>query len=80
MSITKISEKDKTLGRNYDRAAWFYEKSAKIYSTNQIRASKRYQMQHIEPGEKVLYLGAGAGEDALMAARHGAKVLSLIHI
>jgi ubiquinone/menaquinone biosynthesis C-methylase UbiE len=71
---TKISEKDKALGRNYDRAAWFYEKSAKIYSTNQIRASKRYQLEHIEPGQKVLYLGAGAGEDAGMAAKHGANV------
>ena len=70
----KISEKDKALGRNYDRAAWFYEKSAKIYSTNQIRASKRYQLQYIEPGQTVLYLGAGAGEDAVMAAKHGAKV------
>lgn len=74
MNQTKISEKDKALGRNYDRAAWFYEKSAKIYSTNQIRASKRYQLEHIEPGQKVLYLGAGAGEDAVMAARHGANV------
>ena len=62
------------LGRNYDRAAWFYEKSAKIYSTNQIRASKRYQLNHIEPGDKILYLGAGGGEDVLMAVRHGAQV------
>ncbi len=74
VSQPKISDKDKALGRNYDRAAWFYEKSAKIYSTNQIRASKRYQLKHIEPGQTVLYLGAGAGEDAVMAARHGAKV------
>ena len=74
MTPAKISEKDKALGRNYDRAAWFYEKSAKIYSTNQIRASKRYQLQYIEPGQTVLYLGAGAGEDAVMAAKHGAKV------
>jgi demethylmenaquinone methyltransferase/2-methoxy-6-polyprenyl-1,4-benzoquinol methylase len=69
-----ISDKDRALGRNYDRAAWFYEKSAKFYSTNQIRASKRYQLKHIEPGMKVLYLGAGAGEDAVMAAKHGADV------
>ena len=69
-----MAGKDKQLGRNYDRAAWFYEKSAKIFSTNQIRASKRFQLKHIKPGDKVLYLGAGAGEDALMAARHGAKV------
>ena len=44
---------EQQLGRNYDRAAWFYEKSAKIYSTNQIRASKRYQLNHIEPGQNV---------------------------
>jgi len=78
VSTTKIAghvnAKDKKLGRNYDRAAWFYERSSKIYSTNQIRSSKRYQMQHLQPGEKILYLGAGAGEDALMAARHGAEV------
>ena len=77
VSATKQPNKqarDQVLGRNYDRAAWFYEKSAKIYSTNQIRASKRYQMQHLKPGEKILYLGAGAGEDAVMAARHGAEV------
>ena len=68
---------DAQLGKNYDRAAWFYEKSAKIYSTNQIRASKRYQLKYIQPGDKVLFLGAGAGEDALMAARAGAEVTCL---
>lgn len=62
------------LSRNYDRAAWFYETSAKIYSTNQIRSSKRFQMRYIEPGMRVLYLGAGTGEDAMMAARKGARV------
>lgn len=74
MTDSNVSNKDRALGRNYDRAAWFYEKSAKLYSTNQIRASKRYQLKHIEPGMKVLYLGAGAGEDAEMAAKHGAEV------
>lgn len=70
------SKKHRTvrLGRNYDRAAWFYEKSAKLYSTNQIRASKRYQLNHMQPGDKVLYLGAGEGEDAVMAARAGLQV------
>ncbi|MEM9940157.1 MAG: class I SAM-dependent methyltransferase [Planctomycetota bacterium] len=62
------------LEKNYDRAAWFYEKSAKIYSTNQIRASKRYQLKFISPGDKVLYLGAGGGEDAVLAAKAGACV------
>ncbi len=72
-----MAKDDTQLGRNYDRAAWFYEKSAKIYSTNQIRSSKRYQLKYIKSGEKVLYLGAGCGEDAIMAARHGANVTCL---
>jgi demethylmenaquinone methyltransferase/2-methoxy-6-polyprenyl-1,4-benzoquinol methylase len=65
---------DSQLGKNYDRAAWFYEKSAKIYSTNQIRASKRHQLKYIQPNQNVLFLGAGAGEDAIMAAEAGANV------
>lgn len=69
-----MPEQPANLGSNYDRAAWFYEKSAKFYSTNQIRASKRFQVQFIKPDDKVMYLGAGAGEDAIMAARAGAKV------
>ena len=69
-----MNNQDAKLGKNYDRAAWFYEKSAKIYSTNQIRASKRHQLKYIQPGKKVLFLGAGAGEDAIMAAKAGANV------
>lgn len=69
-----VSDSDRKLGKNYDRAAWFYEKSAKFYSTNQIRASKRYQLKFIEPGQQVLFLGAGGGEDAIMAAKAGAQV------
>ncbi len=64
----------KWLGRNYDRAVWFYEKSAKLYSGDQIAASKRYQLNHIRPGDKTIFLGVGSGEDALMAAEHGADV------
>lgn len=60
--------------KNYDRVAWFYEKSARIYSTDQIRKSKRAQLQHFESGAKVLYLGVGSGEDALGAASRGAQV------
>ena len=69
-----MKSQDAKLGKNYDRAAWFYEKSAKFYSTNQIRASKRHQLNYIQSGQKVLFLGAGAGEDAIMAAEAGAEV------
>jgi demethylmenaquinone methyltransferase/2-methoxy-6-polyprenyl-1,4-benzoquinol methylase len=62
------------MGRNYDRAAWFYETAARIYSLNAIAASKRYQLRLIQPGERVIFLGAGSGEDAVAAAALGADV------
>ncbi|MEM7453800.1 MAG: class I SAM-dependent methyltransferase [Planctomycetota bacterium] len=66
--------KQQSLSRNYDRAAWFYETSAHIFSTGQIAASKRDQLKDMQRGDKVLFLGVGAGEDAVMAARAGAHV------
>ena len=86
--VTEMATTTQQLQKSYDRAAWFYEKSAKFYSTNQIRESKRQQLKHIQRGDKVLFLGAGSGEDAVMAAEKGALVtcidisqgLSLIHI
>ena len=68
------SEQQAKLGRRYDRAAKFYEWSAEVYSTGQIRASKKYQKSFIRSGDRVLFVGAGAGEDAMMAARMGARV------
>ena len=62
------------MAKNYDRAAKFYELSAKVFSTGQIKASKRSQLKYIKPGDRVVYLGTGGGEDALLAARAGAQV------
>ena len=62
------------LARNYNRAAWFYEASANVYSTGQIKAAKCSQLRYLEPGQSILYLGVGAGEDALRAARQGLQV------
>lgn len=74
-SASATSAKQKSeISRNYDRAAWFYEKSAKFYSTNQIRASKKAQLKFFTPRTEVLFLGAGAGEDAVLAAEAGANV------
>ena len=70
----QTESKRKWLSRNYDRASWFYETSAMIYSGNQIAASKRYQLNYIQPGQKTIFLGAGSGEDAIGAAQHGAEV------
>ncbi|MEZ6095914.1 MAG: class I SAM-dependent methyltransferase [Pirellulaceae bacterium] len=62
------------VGKNYDRAAWFYEISAAIFSAGKIRASKKYAVSQLMPGESVLFLGVGSGEDAVMAAERGATV------
>lgn len=57
--------------RNYDRVASVYEKLAHIYSGGLIRRSKIAQFQYLPAGARVLYLGAGTGEDVIAAARRG---------
>lgn len=59
---------------NFDRVAWIYDTLAHCYSLGQIAAAKQSQIDEMRPGERVLYLGAGGGEDALAAARAGADV------
>ncbi|MCG8584313.1 MAG: class I SAM-dependent methyltransferase [Pirellulales bacterium] len=59
---------------NYDRTAWFYESIAWVYSAGQIGRAKCSQLKFLEPGAKVVYLGVGAGEDALEAASRGFDV------
>jgi demethylmenaquinone methyltransferase/2-methoxy-6-polyprenyl-1,4-benzoquinol methylase len=58
----------------YGRTAWFYERAAHIFSGGQIRASKQWQLQCLKSGQRVLYVGAGNGEDVVMAARAGIQV------
>ncbi len=64
----------RVLARNYSRAAWFYETSARIYSLNQIARSKHHQLSYIQSGDRVIYLGVGSGEDAVLAAARQAHV------
>lgn len=63
--------------RNYDRVAAFYEKLAHLYSGGLIRRSKAAQLDFLPPGARVLYLGAGNGEDVIAAARRGFAVTSV---
>lgn len=58
----------------YGRTAWFYEYAAHIFSGGQIRASKAWQLQWLELGQRILYVGAGNGEDVIMAAKKGLDV------
>jgi len=67
-------EKDRNTGRNYDRVAWFYEPVADFFSSGKIHSSKKYAITQLEPGDKVVFLGVGSGEDAVLAAEKGAEV------
>lgn len=57
--------------RAFDRAASFYELAGHIVSTGQIAAVKAWQVGMMSPGDRVLYAGVGAGEDAVIAGRAG---------
>jgi ubiquinone/menaquinone biosynthesis C-methylase UbiE len=59
---------------SYDSVAWFYEPLAHVYSGGQIYAMKVSQISEIQPGDKVLYVGVGGGEDAILAAKSNANV------
>ena len=59
----------------YGTVAAIYDWLGHVWTGGQIRASKLSQLDNIHAGQRVLYAGAGTGEDALEAARRGAKVV-----
>lgn len=61
----------------YGRVAFCYDELAALYSRGRIGASKRAFLAWIEPGERLLFVGVGRGEDALEAARRGADVTAV---
>ncbi|MHB2264826.1 class I SAM-dependent methyltransferase [Aliihoeflea sp. PC F10.4] len=63
--------------RNYDAVAGIYETVAHFYSFGLIRQAKMAQLPYLNAGDRVLYLGAGSGEDAIAAARAGAQVTAV---
>jgi len=62
---------------SYASIAGFYDALARFYSRGRIAASKRVQLESIERGDRVLYAGVGRGDDALLAARAGARVTAI---
>ena len=60
--------------RSYDRVAGTYEFASRVFSGGKIPASKDAELEYLTPGDAVLYLGAGAGEDAVPAVRKGCRV------
>lgn len=62
---------------SYASIGGVYDWLAAFYSRGRIAASKRGQLDAIEHGDRVLYAGVGRGEDALLAARAGARVTAI---
>ena len=62
---------------SYDRVAWCYDEIASVYSLGRIRKAKLAHLIEVEPGDRVLYAGVGRGEEAVEAARRGARVTAL---
>jgi ubiquinone/menaquinone biosynthesis C-methylase UbiE len=62
--------KEKT-AYSHGRVAWCYEAIASTWSLGAIARTKASQIELLNEGERVLYAGVGAGEDALLAARSG---------
>ena len=62
---------------SYGKIARVYDWLAGVYSRGQIAASKRGQLDEIECGDRVLYAGVGRGDEALLAARFGARVTAI---
>ena len=63
--------------RAYDFVAPFYEAGASIFSTGVIRRAKASQLDALRAGQRVLYAGVGAAEDAVEAARQDVQVTCL---
>jgi demethylphylloquinol methyltransferase len=73
----RLRRRHRNRGRSYTAVAAFYEPLANWYSFGQIAASKKAQLGQMRPGDRVLYVGVGAGEDAIEAARLGVQLTCL---
>ncbi len=62
---------------SYDRVAWCYEAIAAAGSLGAIPRMKAAQVEAFVAGQRVLYVGVGAGEDAVLAARRGVELTCL---
>lgn len=52
----------------------FYDLISNLYSGKSIQRCKVAMLDHLKPGDKVLFAGVGHGRDALYAAQRGADV------
>jgi len=63
--------------RTFDRMAKVYDGLTAFWSNGRVSRCKLAQLEHIGPGDKVLYVGVGTGEEAVEAVRKGADVTCL---
>ena len=63
--------------RSYGAVAWCYDELCAVYSLGCIRAAKRAHLAELGPGERVLYVGVGRGDEAVEASRLGAAVTAV---
>ncbi len=66
-----------TSARSYSLIASIYDSMNSLLTGGQNTAARLSQLEEIEPGDRVLYAGAGTCDDALEAALKGAKVTCL---
>jgi demethylphylloquinol methyltransferase len=63
--------------RSYSIMAIVYDALTAAFTGGANLASRLVQVDQMQPGERVLYVGVGSGEDALAAARKGVLVTCL---
>jgi len=63
--------------RSYDGVAWCYDGLASAWSLGRIGRAKAWQVESVKPRDRVLYVGIGSGEEAVLAARRGARVTGI---
>jgi len=61
----------------YRHVAWCYDAIGRLYSLGAIDRSKAFHVDLIEPGMRVLYVGAGTGREVGLALERGAAVTCL---
>jgi demethylphylloquinol methyltransferase len=66
-----------TANRSYERISSKYDRTIGFFTGGQNLASRLAQLDELEAGDRVLYIGVGSGEDAIEAAKKGIHVTCL---
>jgi demethylmenaquinone methyltransferase/2-methoxy-6-polyprenyl-1,4-benzoquinol methylase len=64
-----------TKSRSYERMSSIYEWMTALFTGGQNLVTRMSQIEDMRPGQRVLYVGVGPGEEAVEAARRGIIVI-----